>query len=523
MSNVESLINSSKSSNVIDMMEGYKYFTESNVPITAELMKKAEIKELEKILNTLTMEERALFFADVEFDWRFWAMEKQRLPKVPFMYWLILAGRGFGKTYTGANTIRLWIKTNKFRYCNLIGRTMHDVENVMVSGPSGILTMADKNFMPVWKKKDKCLEWPNGAKSLFFSADEPESLRGPQHSKVWADEICAWKYAKEAWDMMIMGLRIDSDPQVIVTTTPKKKHKLLSKIYHDEDTVLTVAKTKDNPFISDKSQKEYDKLYKDTKLGKQELEGEFDEGEGDEYAIFDIEAINRNRVDEIPDGVEIVRKIVSIDPSVSNNENSDECGIILMGLGSDEKVYVLKDFSGKMHVSKWTELAVKIFYQYECAYVVAETNQGGDLVENNLKKEDPNVIFRGVKAISNKNQRAAPVGGLYDQGKVCHVGPSEDFITLEDQMSDYDPITAKKSPDRMDALVWGVYDLLIRNTSYAEEWLKTYSNMNSNEFTNESKRGKIKNGSGYADEWAEQINKELSDMKINELEKIFGR
>lgn len=522
MNNIDSLMKSSNSA-VIDMMEGYKYFTQDNIPITAELIKNKEVAELDKILKSLTMEERAVFFADVEFDWRFWAMEKQRLPNVPFMYWLILAGRGFGKSYTGSNTTRLWASTGKFRYCNLIGRTMHDVENVMVSGPSGILSIADKNFMPVWKKKDKCLEWPNGAKSLFFSADEPESLRGPQHSKVWADEICAWKYAKEAWDMMIMGLRIDSDPQVIVTTTPKKKHKLLSRIYHDEDTHLTTATTKDNPFLSDKSQKEYDKIYKGTKLGEQELEGKFDEGDEDEYAVFDIEAINRNRVDEIPDGVEIIRKIISIDPSVSNNENSDECGLVLMALGSDEKAYLLKDFSGKMHVSTWTKLAVQLYHQHGCAYIVAETNQGGDLVENNLKQEDDTVEFKGVKAISNKKQRAAPVGGLYDQGRVCHVGTPEDFTVLEDQMSDFDPETAKDSPDRMDALVWGVYDLLIKNTSYAEEWLKTYSNMNNNEFTNANKNGRISNKRSYADEWQQQIELEMSNMNVSDLDKIFGR
>lgn len=493
--------------------------------LNGERFKKLGIRKVLELLNHFSELERTLFFEGIEYDWDFWARDAQRVPDGDWMYWLLNAGRAFGKTYTGAQTIRKWAETGEFPYCNLIGRTMDDVEKTMVSGPSGILSVCDPDFMPIWKKKDRMLEWPNGVVSLFFSAEEPESLRGPNHSKVWADEICAWKYAKETWDQMKFGLRNGPKPQCVISTTPKKNHKVLKEIWFDKRTVKTTGSTDENTMISDQYREMIIDDYAGTSFGNQEINGEFVMTD-DESAIFNIDIINKNRIEKIPEDVKIDKIIVALDPSVSANENSDEAGIVVVARSEDKKAYLLEDLSGKMTAKKWAEIAVNAYYRHGADKIIAETNQGGDLVEMQIKGVDDTVVYESIKADVNKKMRATPVGTMYERGKVIHVGSDKKFELLENQMIDFDPNSTKDSPDRMDALVWAVHDLLLKDENgNAKEWIKQQQNSlkNSLNYDNIIHNNKNTKNNDFNQDFDEFMGLNREELNISKLDKIFGR
>lgn len=386
-------------------------------------------------------------------NWRLWARPEQMPPASDWRIWLILAGRGWGKSRTGAEWIQAAHK--KYRRIHLVGRTAGDVRDVMVEGPSGVCSITSGKDRPKYSPAKKRLQWDNGSIALLFSSDEPESLRGPQCEAFWGDEVCAWRYVQECWDQLMMGFRLGSNPRGIVTTTPKPL-KLVKRLLQDPTVAVTRGRTYDNianlaPAFID----QVIKPYEGTRLGRQELEGEVvDDLEG---ALWSAVNIHEHRVDAAPDDLE--RVVVGVDPGTSDNEESAETGIIIVAKGKDGHAYVLADRSIKGSPDTWARTAVTAYHAYSADKLVAETNQGGAMVESTVKTVDPSVNYKGVHASRGKVTRAEPIAALYEQGKVHHVGA---FAKLEDQQCSYVP--GMTSPDRMDALVHALTELMLTPT-----------------------------------------------------------
>lgn len=389
-------------------------------------------------------------YPSLAWDWHLWARDEQLPPESNWTYWLILAGRGFGKTRTGAEWARQQIREG-CRYLNLIGATADDARDIMIEGESGILAICPKAERPEYKASQRKLAWPNGATSLIFTADEPERLRGKQHEKLWADEIAAWRYP-EAWDQAKFGLRLGSRPQACLTTTPKPS-KIVRDLIGDPRTATTRGTTYENrdnlapDFFS-----AVIKAYEGTRIGRQELLAEvLDDNPG---ALWTRRQIDDTRVATAPD---LVRVVIGVDPSATGSEDSDECGIVAAGMGADDDFYVLEDASLLASPQGWARQVSRVFSTWNSDRVVAETNNGGDMVEAVLRNVDPDLPYKKVTASRGKMIRAEPIAALYEQGKVHHVGS---FPKLEDQMCNWNPIEARgTSPDRMDALVWALTEL----------------------------------------------------------------
>lgn len=395
-------------------------------------------------INALTDEEAEALL----YDWDWNARPNQIAPPDPWIVWLILAGRGFGKTRTGAEQTRIWVK--EYPFVNLIGATSDDARDIMIEGESGILAICPKDERPKYLSQKRQLLWPNGAKSLIFTADEPERLRGKQHMKLWADELAAWRYP-EAWDQASLGLRLGDNPQAVVTTTPKPT-KLVKELVADPTTVVTRGSTYDNTAnLADAFIQKVVKRYEGTRLGRQELNAEIlDDNPG---ALWQRAQIDALRVKAAPP---LKRIVVAIDPAATKNPNSDETGIVVCGLGIDGHGYVLDDLTLRGSPEEWGRAAVHGFRLHAADRIIGETNNGGDMVEHVIRAVDGKVPFRAVHASRGKITRAEPISALYEQNRCHHVGS---FPALEDQMCEYDPKTAKFSPDRMDALVWAFTEL----------------------------------------------------------------
>jgi len=379
----------------------------------------------------------------LQYDWDFWARDKQTLPSQPFFIWLILAGRGFGKTRTGAETVRKWVRTN--RYVNLIGATADDARDIMIEGESGILAICPNNERPQYVASKRRLEWPNGAISLIFTADEPERLRGKQHYRIWADELASWRYP-EAWDQAMMGLRLGDNPQGIVTSTPKPT-KLILDLVSDPKNVVTTGTTYENR--ANLAQGFFDyviKKYEGTRLGLQELEAKLlTDNPG---ALWKREQIDSNRVTNYPD---LTRVVVGVDPTAS--AGGDEAGIVTAGMsGSD--YFTLSDDSRQGSPQEWASAAVAAYHRHKADCIVAEKNNGGDMVESVLRQVDPNVNVKLVWASRGKVTRAEPIAAIAEQGRDHHVGY---FPQLEDELCMWLP--GEASPNRLDAKVWALTEL----------------------------------------------------------------
>ena len=388
------------------------------------------------------------------YDWELWARPKQLLPAGDWSYWLILAGRGFGKTRTGAEVVRGWAKTHN--YVNLVGATRDDAREIMIEGESGLLAVCPYDERPDYKKHESKLVWPNGHISLIFTADEPERLRGKQHAKLWCDEVCSWRYP-EAWDQAKFGLRLGMRPQAVITTTPKPKD-LIRQLRKDPDTLLTTGTTYENrDNLAPTFYTSIISTYEGTRLGRQELNAEvLDDTPG---ALWTRKNLDDNRVRTI-DLPEMKRVVVAIDPAVSTEERSDETGIVCAGLGVDNRGYVLADDSGQYSPDEWARRAIALYRQYEADVIVGEKNQGGDMVKHTVHSQWRDAPFKLVHASRGKVLRAEPISALYEQGKVSHVGTHD---LLEDQMCqmtvDFDRKKQGYSPDRVDANVWALSEL----------------------------------------------------------------
>jgi phage terminase large subunit-like protein len=405
-----------------------------------------------KLVRSLTREQAL----KIKYDWAYRARPEQLPPPGDWRVWLLLAGRGFGKTRTGAELVRARVGAHTARRIALVAPTAADARDVMVEGESGLLAIAPPADRPLYEPSKRRLTWPNGAVATLFSADEPERLRGPQHDFAWCDELAAWRYP-EAWDMLMFGLRLGDDPRAVVTTTPRPT-RLIRALLADPKVVTTRGATAENranlaPAFLD----QIVKRYQGTRLGRQELDAELlDDMPGGLWQRGIIEATRTSTAPQFS------RVVVAIDPAVSASEHADETGIIAAGRDSNGHGYVLADASGRYAPAEWARIAIAAYGARQADRIVAEINNGGDMVEATLRMIDPNVPFSAVRAARGKVARAEPVAALYEQGRIHHIGT---FAQLEDQMcsftSDFDRTTAGYSPDRVDALVWAFTELLV--------------------------------------------------------------
>ena len=412
-----------------------------------------------RALTSLTEEEcRQLLH-----DWRFVARSNQVAPDGDdWLVWLVLAGRGFGKTRCGAEWTREQVKAGASRI-HLVAPTASDARDVMVEGESGLLSVCwagDKTISgeplgrPSYEPSKRRLTWGNGAMATLFSAEEPERLRGPQAEVMWADELAAWRFLSDTWDMAMFGLRLGDRPRVCITTTPKPL-RVLREIAKDARTVVTRGSTFDNAGnLAPTFLKAIKDKYDGTRLGRQELYAEImEEAEGALWSRAQIEAAALKG--DLP---QMKRIVVAVDPAITDKEGSAETGIVAAGLGLNDRGYVLNDISGRMSPGAWAKAAVKLYHDLKADRIVAEGNQGGDLVRHAIHTIDPNVPVTIVHASRGKAARAEPVSALYEQGKVSHCKGLGD---LEDQMVNWEPLSGMPSPDRLDALVWAITELML--------------------------------------------------------------
>ncbi len=400
-------------------------------------------------------------------EWQLWARPAQLAPAGSWRIWLLLAGRGFGKTRSGAEWVREQVGSGTARRIALVAPTAADARDVMVEGQSGLLAIAPGKDRPLYEPSKRRLSWANGAVATLFSADEPERLRGPQFDAAWCDELAAWRYP-ETWDNLMLGLRLGVHPRVVATTTPKPV-RLIRTLLAAPDCVVTRGSTHENEknlapsFLS-----AILKQYAGTRLGRQELEAEL--LEDTPGALWTRDAIERARIAAAPP---LRRVVVAIDPAASSGESADETGIVVAGLGEDGHGYVLDDLSGRCRPHEWAARAIAAFHAHKADRVVAETNNGGEMVENTLRMIDPSVAYKPVHAARGKVTRAEPVAALYEQGRVHHVGA---MPGLEDQMCAFAPSVvgsaAGSSPDRVDALVWALSELLVARGSGLFEYYR---------------------------------------------------
>jgi len=370
---------------------------------------------------------------------------------------LFLAGRGWGKTLTGAYDIIQYCLLNPNVICGVIAPTYGDLKRVCFAGESGLLGILDKELFNEtgYNKSANEITFYNGSRITGFPAIEPDRLRGVQFHRIWCDELASWRY-RETFDNLMMALRLGDSPKCIITTTPRPTE-LIKELAVRADTKIIKGSTFDNiDNLAPSAIKMLKERYEGTRLGRQELYAEI--LEDIEGALFNSANIEQNRIDIVPD---LQRIVVAIDPAVTSNQSSDETGIIVAGRGVDNNYYVLGDYSGIFSPDVWIKRAIELYYKFEADRIVCEVNNGGDLIEKLLRVQDVNVPYSSVRATRGKMLRAEPISALYEMNKVHH---AEYFKELEEQMTQYTPQTIK-SPDRLDALVWALTSLQSSGTA----------------------------------------------------------
>lgn len=445
-------------------------------------------------LGELTPEQREEVYASLTpaqaeallYDWRAWARPGQ-LPD-DFLdsgkpHWGIVAGRGWGKTRTGAEFIRERVEDEQpgvGERIALVAETPADARDVMIEGPSGLLNIypRDESIRPLYEPSKRRMVWPvnrnrapkielkegvYAAMATVYSGAEPDQLRGPQHDTYWADEVAAWKYPRDTWDNLMFGFRIGSDPRGVFTTTPKPIELIRELTRGNPKVFLTRGSTYDNlENLSANFRAEILGKYEGTRLGRQELMGELlDDVPG---ALWTRAQLDDGRVPKLPGGIEgLERIVVSVDPAVSSGEDSSETGIVVAGIGpceckgyEEHHGFVLADRSGRMTPDQWARRAINSLADFKAERIVGEVNNGGDLVEDAIRTRSRNASYKAVRAARGKYNRAEPKAALYEQGKVHHVGT---FEVLEDQLCMWVPGMGDPSPDRLDALVWALHYL----------------------------------------------------------------
>ncbi len=389
--------------------------------------------------------------------WEAWAHEGQMPPEGNWRVWLIRAGRGFGKTRAGAEWISDYARRAPKARIALVGGCADDVRRVMVEGESGLLAVARSDEETVWWPTSGKVVFSSGAEAFVYAAASPEKLRGPQHDVAWCDELAKWRWADKVWDNLIMGMRLSEKPRVLVTTTPRSVA-TLRHVMALTDCVETTGRTADNCFLPAGFAQGLIATYGGTRIGRQELDGElFEDVEGALWTRAMLEAARTK--EPVP---RLVRVVVAVDPPAT--ARGDACGIVAVGLGADEMGYVLADASvARPSPDAWGRAVAECARTWAADRVLAESNQGGEMIRHVLQAADAGLPLSLVHAARGKSERAEPVAALYERGRVRHAGT---FTALEDELAGmligggYEG--PGKSPDRADALVWAVSELMLR-------------------------------------------------------------
>lgn len=413
-------------------------------------------------LSTLSAKE----LAALEHDWSFWSRPDQETPPGLWRIWMALCGRGWGKTRVGAEWVHERAAQSPCRIA-IVAAKMDDARKVCVEGESGIMATSKPWFPAKFEPANDRVIWPNGSIGELYSGEVPGGLRGPQFHAAWCDELAKWRRLKDTWDMLRFSLRLGQDPRTLITTTPTPAQ-TIKDLVADKRTAkdglplvrVTRRSTYENAAnLADDFLTELRAKYEGTRLGRQELYGEILTDKPG--ALWTLRLIEETRAGEkLPD---MRRIVVAVDPPVSSKENADECGIVVAGLGADGHGYVLADYSERaLDPKQWAEKAVGAYVTHGADRIVAEANQGGEMVSTVLRTVDPNVPVKLVHATRGKYIRAEPVSALYAQNRVHHAGVLK---VLEDQLTDFTPdfdrVRSGYSPDRLDALVWALTDLMI--------------------------------------------------------------
>ena len=395
--------------------------------------------------------------AEIAWRWRGFAHAGQEEPPGDWRVWLIRAGRGFGKTRAGAEWVCALARARPDARIALVGANIDDVRKVMVTGASGLLAVARDDELLTWRPTNGELHFPSGAKAFVYSAETPEALRGPEHHAAWCDELAKWHRAEETWDNLQMGLRRGERPRVLVTTTPRPTP-LMRRLLAMPGLHETHGRTRDNPHLPAEFVAAMHDLYGDTRLGRQELDGEMiDDIVG---ALWSRATIDGCRVMSAP--ADLRRVVVGVDPPAG--VDGDACGIVAAALAGDGCAYVLEDASiGGALPDRWAAAVAACAERHHADRVIAEGNQGGAMVASVLLAAEPNLPVQVVHATRGKSARAEPVAALYERGKVKHAGR---FAALEDELCGL--VTGGgyhgpgRSPDRADAAVWALTALMLR-------------------------------------------------------------
>lgn len=375
--------------------------------------------------------------------------------------WLVIGGRGSGKTRLGAEWVNALVRglppfsRRRHGIIALIGETLGDVREVMIEGPAGIMSVS-RSDRPRYEATRRRLVWDSGAVAQVFSAEEPDSLRGPQFEAAWLDEFAKWRNAEACFDMLQFGLRLGERPMQLITTTPRPVPKL-KKLLSDPQVKVTRMRTEDNAHnLAEDFLRTVKRRYGGTRLGRQELDGELiEEREGALWTRAMLE-----EAAELPETA-IGRIVVAVDPPASSTKASDACGIVAVGLDAAGRAVVLADATaGGLKPGEWAARAIALWRRFEADCIVAEVNQGGDMVTSTIRTVDASVPVKAVRANRGKWLRAEPVAALYEQRRVRH---AQRLPELEDEMTDFGPdgLSSDRSPDRLDALVWAVSELLL--------------------------------------------------------------
>jgi phage terminase large subunit-like protein len=394
----------------------------------------------------------------------------QLAPTGAWAVWIFQGGRGAGKTWAGSSaTIAEAERLSRLvaagriapeeAKLHVVAGTAADLRDTIVEGPAGLLRLSPPWFKPEFQPSKRSVVWPNGVQAILLSADEPERARGLQCAWLWADEFASWRFAEDIWPNLMFGLRLGDRPRAMITTTPRPG-RLLRQLLAQPTTVVTRGTTRDNANLSGEAVERLYTQFGGTRLGRQELEGQL--LEDNPNALWSLDQIDAARVKVAPD---LRRVVVAVDPAVTSRPDSDETGVVVVGVAKcackgppEDHLFVLADRSGIYSPDGWARVVASAYEVFRADRVVAEVNNGGDLVQSTLRTlGDAHLSFRAVHASRGKQIRAEPIAALYEQGKVHHVGS---LAKLEDQMTQWDPVADARSPDRVDALVWGASDLM---------------------------------------------------------------
>jgi len=422
-----------------------------------------EFRRLEKVKIKELKQVQEQFIASLaNSDYRRNAREQQLPPEQPFFIWLIMAGRGFGKTWTGARFLVEKALTYPNIECAIVAPTFTDARRTCVEGPSGVLKALTKEQLKFYNRSNGQITLANGSKIHMLSAETPERIRGLNISYAWLDELGSWPYETAWTEGLAPALRIGENPQVVITTTPRPT-KLIKEFTNrqsqgDNQVVITRGSTFDNAAnLSAAALAELRSQYEGTRIGRQELLGEL---------LLDVPGalwtqamIDDKRVKQYSD---FTRVVVAVDPAVTNNENSDETGIVVVGIGADSRFYVIADRSCRDTPMGWAQRVAQAYEDFSADRVIVEKNQGGDFIEMTLRQINPHMAITGITARVGKKLRAEPCSALYEQGRVSHIGS---FATLEAQMVEWEP-NSGNSPDRLDALVHGITSLTTQTSKF---------------------------------------------------------